>query len=131
VSDTAEFKPTAASMGTSRAGGGKATPVMFGVAGIGGYAGSICDRLLSESRAPEPLLNFSAVCDPDPSRHPERTAKLADAGVKIYKSFDELLVRADRSRSGCRYPSTSIARSPRSLGRRQGGDGRKAGCRVC
>jgi predicted dehydrogenase len=70
---------------------GNGSPVIFGVAGIGGYAGSICDRLLNETRAPNPLLRLSAVCDPEPTRNPERAAKLTDAGVTLYTSFDQLL----------------------------------------
>lgn len=66
-------------------------PVVFGVAGIGGYAGAICDRLLNETRAQDPLLKLTAACDPDPSRNLERAAKLTDSGVKMYTSFDQLL----------------------------------------
>jgi predicted dehydrogenase len=87
VSDTAESK---GSKSSSRHGASIA-PVVFGVAGIGGYAGAICDRLLNETRAENPLLKLTAVCDPDPSRNPDRAAKLTDAGVKLYTSFDQLL----------------------------------------
>jgi predicted dehydrogenase len=66
-------------------------PVVFGVAGIGGYAGSICDRLLTETQQQNPLLTLAAVCDPEPGRNPERAAKLADSGIKIYTSFPQLL----------------------------------------
>jgi predicted dehydrogenase len=90
VSDTAEFKSS--TRGQPRAAAtNQGAPVIFGVAGIGGYAGAICDRLLNETRVENPLLSLSAVCDPDPGRQPERIAKLTEAGVKLHTRFDELL----------------------------------------
>jgi predicted dehydrogenase len=66
-------------------------PVAFGCAGLGGFAGTICDRLHTHSQLENPVIRLTAVCDPEPERHPQRVAILRDAGVKVFEHYDQLL----------------------------------------
>ncbi len=68
-----------------------ATAVTFGCAGMGGYAGHICDLLLTESLRPNPPVRFAAVCDPHPEDHAELLDRLCKANVKVFKGYPELL----------------------------------------
>jgi predicted dehydrogenase len=66
-------------------------PVIFGCCGLGGFAGTICDRLLTHSQLQYPVIKLAAACDPEPERNPQRVAALRDAGVKVFQHFHELL----------------------------------------
>jgi predicted dehydrogenase len=66
-------------------------PVIFGCCGLGGFAGTICDRLLTHSQLQNPVIKLAAACDPEPERNPQRVAALRDAGVKVFQHFHELL----------------------------------------
>lgn len=66
-------------------------PVIFGCAGLGGFAGGICDRLLAHNQIANAPVRLAAVCDPEPQRYPQRVAALRAAGVKVFQSFTELL----------------------------------------
>jgi predicted dehydrogenase len=69
-------------------------PVVFGCAGLGGFAGTICDRLLTHSQLQNPIIRLAAVCDPEPERNPQRVSALREAGVKVFQHFHELLSEA-------------------------------------
>lgn len=66
-------------------------PIRFGLAGLGGYAGYVCDRIINDSHRDQPSAMLIAVCEPEPERHPRRVADLRAAGVSIVRDFDELL----------------------------------------
>jgi predicted dehydrogenase len=66
-------------------------PVIFGCCGLGGFAGTICDRLLTHSQLQNPVIKLTAACDPEPERNPQRVTALRDAGVKVFQHFHELL----------------------------------------
>jgi predicted dehydrogenase len=65
--------------------------IRFGVAGIGGYAGYMADRLLVESQSRSPHARLVAVCDPEVDRFPERAAELKSKYIRIVNSVEELL----------------------------------------
>jgi predicted dehydrogenase len=67
------------------------TPVRVGLAGLGGYAAYMADRLLAESRTAAAHAKLSAVCDPEIDRFTERVAELRTRGVNLVSSLDELL----------------------------------------
>jgi predicted dehydrogenase len=66
-------------------------PVRFGVAGLGGYAGYISDRLLTEGNACLSHARLVAVCDPELDRFPERISELQNQGVAVVSTLDDLL----------------------------------------
>lgn len=66
-------------------------PVVFGCAGLGGFAGTICDRLLTHSQLENRIIRLAATCDPEPERNPQRVAILRDSGVKVFQHYHELL----------------------------------------
>lgn len=68
-----------------------AEPVNFGIAGVGGYAGSIANLVLREGEQITPKVRLAAVCDPALDRHAERAKKLAAAGATVYDSYDAML----------------------------------------
>jgi len=61
-------------------------PTRFACVGIGGYAGVVCEQLLTAGV-------LRVVCEPDISRNPELCAKLAVQGIPIFSSYDELLTK--------------------------------------
>lgn len=70
-------------------------PVVTGVVGLGGYAGTILDTLLStdpagyiDDHAPARL---AAVVSSNPAKHPERVEALRQRGVTLCDSYDSLL----------------------------------------
>jgi len=63
--------------------------VRFGLAGLGGYAAYMCDRLLAEQAAP--WARLVAVCEPELHRFPERAEQLRHRGVVLLRSFEQLL----------------------------------------
>ncbi len=71
---------------------GRRTKAMrFGVVGIGGYAGVICEQLLAGAREEDAAVEFVCACDPEPARHGETVAALRDGGVRIFRDVEELL----------------------------------------
>lgn len=66
-------------------------PVRFGLTGLGGYAGYVCDRIITDSRRDQPSATLVGVCEPEPERHPRRVADLQAAGVSIVRDFAALL----------------------------------------
>jgi len=68
---------------------------VFGVAGLGGYAGTITDRLLGDARLPSPRLRIVATCDPAPQQFGERVTSLEAKGVRVFNTYDALLARSD------------------------------------
>jgi predicted dehydrogenase len=66
-------------------------PIRLGLAGLGGYAGHICDRILDAISSPEPAIEFVAACDPTLERFGARVRELNQRGVKTLQTFDQLL----------------------------------------
>lgn len=64
-------------------------PILFGVVGAGGYAGTICRHLLG-ARARGQIQLF-ATCEPEPQKHAATIANLRDNGVHVFSSLNELL----------------------------------------
>lgn len=65
--------------------------VAFGLAGLGGFAGYICDRLLDAHHSPEPAARLLAVFEPELERFEKRAHQLQDLGVRLAGSYEELL----------------------------------------
>jgi predicted dehydrogenase len=63
----------------------------FGVAGLGGYAATVTNLLMSEQARIEHRVVVSAVCDPEPERHPQRVQWLRLRGVQVVETLDEML----------------------------------------
>ena len=67
-------------------------PIQFGLTGLGGYAGYVCDRLLAES---DPGGKGSArligVSEPEPQRFPRRLKELGARGIPVVRDFAQLL----------------------------------------
>jgi predicted dehydrogenase len=72
-----------------------ADPVVTAVAGLGGYAGQIIDRLLLAEGAADHPPRLSAVTSSDPGRHPDLVARLEKRGVAICSDYASLLARED------------------------------------
>lgn len=72
-----------------------AAPVVLGIAGIGGYAGSIAEIVLQHGHEVSPRVRFMAACDPELERHPARVAHLRERGVQVLRTYDELLAHPD------------------------------------
>jgi predicted dehydrogenase len=70
-----------------------ATPLRFGLAGLGGYAGHVCDRILGNPQAADHAAELVAVSDPQFERFPRRVAQLRARGVEVTRDFSELLDR--------------------------------------
>src|SRR5690242_2847695 len=66
-------------------------PIRFGLAGLGGYAAFVCDRLLDESRNATPAAQLLAVFDPHLSQFRNRVGSLKSHGVHALESLDALL----------------------------------------
>ncbi len=65
--------------------------VRWGLVGLGGYAGLICDELLKASSVDASHVRFVAAAEPDQTTHAKRVADLGARGVKVCQSIDELL----------------------------------------
>src|SRR4051794_24853366 len=65
--------------------------VRFGVAGLGGFAKFVTERLIGEAQSRQPAAELVAVCDPRAAQFVDRTQQLAQRGTQIFDSFDELL----------------------------------------
>jgi predicted dehydrogenase len=66
-------------------------PIRLGLAGLGGYAGYICDRLLDEAKSDCPAAQFVAACDPALERFGARVRDLNSRGVATVRTFEQLL----------------------------------------
>ncbi len=71
------------------------TPVTFGLAGLGGYAGSIRNLLLLCSQ-PQPgqdqaPVRLAAICEPAQELHAHLIQELSGQGIRIYPSLQEML----------------------------------------
>ncbi len=66
-------------------------PVKWISAGLGGYAGAICETLTQLSAEPNPPVKLLAVCEPAQDLHAAKIAELRAAGVKVFADFDQLL----------------------------------------
>ena len=69
------------------------SPVRFGLTGLGGYAGHVCDRILGNPSIVGESATLVAVSDPEPERFPRRVAKLEANGVAVLRDYDALLDR--------------------------------------
>jgi predicted dehydrogenase len=67
--------------------------IRFGLTGLGGYAGYVCDRLLDESDAADgsSSAKLIAVEEPEPERFPRRVLELTNRGIPVLRDFAELL----------------------------------------
>src|SRR3954470_23453320 len=68
-----------------------APPIRFRLAGLGGYAAYVCDRLLDESRSPHPAARLVAVCEPALDDFLPRIDNLNRHDVKVFGTFEQLL----------------------------------------
>src|SRR4051812_36587155 len=66
-------------------------PMRFGLTGLGGYAGYLCERLLEEAASPAPAAQLVAVSDPDVARYPLMAEQLRKHGVRVLDSYQQLL----------------------------------------
>ncbi len=70
--------------------------VKYGIAGLGGYAGSI-RQLIEKAQtdswysARKPGVKLHAVCEPDQARHAELIGQLKQRGVEVYPDLDAML----------------------------------------
>ncbi len=69
----------------------KDTPVVLGIAGMGGFAGAITNLVLGHGLKTDPRVRLTTVCDPNPTSHEGRDLELRDHGVTIYEKFDAML----------------------------------------
>ena len=65
----------------------------FGLAGLGGYAGHVCDRILGNAQAADGTAQLVAVSDPEFERFPRRVGQLRARGVEVVRDFADLLAR--------------------------------------
>ena len=65
-------------------------PVRFAVAGLGGYAAYVTERLLDQTDR-HPAARLIAVCDPDYVQFPKRVQELAGRGIPTLESCEKLL----------------------------------------
>jgi len=64
------------------------SPIVFGCAGLGGYAAVICELLEKEtSRA----VKLGVVCEPDHVTHAAKIADMRARGITVCERFDQLL----------------------------------------
>jgi predicted dehydrogenase len=66
-------------------------PVVMGMVGLGGYAGTICRLLQEQSHGDNPPVRLLAVYEPDVATHGDRLQELRAAGVQTPGSYAELL----------------------------------------
>src|SRR4051794_24982716 len=66
-------------------------PIRFGVAGLGGYAAHVSERLLEAARSPQPAAQLVAICEPQPDHYVARAAHLRKHGVQLFTTFEQLL----------------------------------------
>src|SRR5215208_491673 len=66
-------------------------PVRFGVAGLGGFASYVTDRLLDQHRLPHPSAQLVAACDPNLNQFAARAQELRGYDATIVDNLTELL----------------------------------------
>ena len=66
-------------------------PIRFGLAGLGGFAGYACDRLLDAGSSAEPPAELITVLEPQLERFGRRVEQLRGRGVRIARSYRQLL----------------------------------------
>lgn len=66
-------------------------PVVLGVAGMGGFAGSITNLVLKHGPSASPPVELAAVCDPNPAGHDGRDAELREKGIAVHPTYEALL----------------------------------------
>lgn len=76
-------------------GGAPVEPIATAVAGLGGYAGQIIDRLLLAERVADHPPRLVAVTSSHPDRHGDLVRRLEERGVEICPDYEALLARAD------------------------------------
>ncbi|CAN5532199.1 Gfo/Idh/MocA family oxidoreductase [soil metagenome] len=69
----------------------RVSPFQVGLVGLGGYAGSLCDILVSRFAAPDSVARLTAVCEPDRATHAARIEQLTNRGIRYFSASDELL----------------------------------------
>lgn len=73
------------------------SPVRFGLAGLGGYAGSILNLIEANAKPGSSgefaLVKLTAVVEPDHALHAELIARLRGQGVTVVQQYDELLAQ--------------------------------------
>lgn len=67
------------------------SPVRLGIAGLGGYAGSVRQAVQTWGRQSQPQVTLAAVCDPALDQHHEVAAELKAQGVAVHAEFASLL----------------------------------------
>src|SRR3954471_23465230 len=71
---------------------GASVPIQFGLTGLGGYAGYVCDRLLAESDSDgKGSARLVGVAEPEPERFPRRLKDLSERGIPVVRDFADLL----------------------------------------
>jgi len=65
--------------------------VVFGSAGLGGYAAGVCLSLKDIASREDGCVSYTAVCEPDQERHEATIAELRAAGIRVHRDIDELL----------------------------------------
>lgn len=65
--------------------------VIFGLTGLGGYAGAIEQFLATEQAKPDAPFRLAAVCEPDQKTHAAKIAELQAKGIKVVADVDALL----------------------------------------
>lgn len=65
--------------------------MLFGLAGLGGYAGGVCDTLLEEGALEQPLVKLHAVCEPNQAGHADRITRLRQQGIRVFARYEDLL----------------------------------------
>src|SRR3954447_24819649 len=68
-----------------------APPIRFGLAGLGGYAAYVSERLLDETASPRSSAQLVAACEPHPEQFLPRVDHLEKRGVRIFTTFEQLL----------------------------------------
>ncbi|MBC8108379.1 MAG: Gfo/Idh/MocA family oxidoreductase [Anaerolineae bacterium] len=63
----------------------------YGLAGLGGYAGSLCDILTSRFAPDDARVQLAAVCEPDQRTHAARIDQLRRRGVQYFSNYHDLL----------------------------------------
>jgi predicted dehydrogenase len=66
-------------------------PIRLGLAGLGGYAGYMCDRIFDDAKSDSPSVELVAACDPALDRFGARVRDLTARGVKTVHTFEQLL----------------------------------------
>ena len=66
-------------------------PVRFGVAGLGGFAAYVTDRLIDQDGSTNPSARLVGACDPHLKQFGARAQELRSNGATVVKNFEDLL----------------------------------------